>query len=402
MKILRYQTKLAPSAAWLVAGALLAAPISIFAADEDESTHVTTTVSTSGSSSDNDSTIGITVAGSGGGGVGGGGSASSAAIFSDDPVQFTVQTTAASPLEKNAAWLGVAVSDTTEPLSAQLGLKRGEGLVVNLVSSNSPAAGAGLQKNDVLVKLDGQMLVDPAQLRKLVQMHAAGESAKIEYIRGGKHETASAKLITMPTEEAVADGSMDPFKNFQHKFFSNNFKPLQSVDTKQINADVQRALAEAERAVHEAVRESQGKMGDFNMKLQELHQKLGDLAEGGVRLNNNSIVVVKNDAGTVRTLVTKDDSGTYILVADPAKHLTVHDAKSQLLFDGPVDSPADQKKVPAKIWKKVQPMIRQLDENLDSAVPLATPTSPAEPAEPANPATPATPPTPVAPEPPGN
>jgi hypothetical protein len=231
-------------------------------------------------------------------------------------------------------------------------------------------------------------------------MHAAGESARIEYIRGGKHETASAKLIIRPADEAVADGSMDTFRNFQHKF-SNVLKPIQSVDTKQINAEVERAMAEAERTVHEALRESQGKMGDFNVKLQELHQKLGDLAEGGVRLNNNSTVVVKNDAGTVRTLVTKDDSGTYILVADPAKHLTVHDAKSQLLFDGPVDSPAEQKKVPAKIWKKVQPMIRQLDENSDSA-PSALPALPAEPAEPANPASPATPPTPAAPEPPGN
>ena len=285
-------------------------------------------------------------------------------------------------------------------MQRKLGLKRGEGLVVNLVSSNSPAAGAGLQKNDVLVKLDGQMLVDPVQLRKLVQMHTAGETAKIEYIRGGKHETASAKLATMPADEAVADGNMDPFRNFQYKF-ANTLKPIQSVDTKQINADVERALAEAERAVHEAVQESQGKMGDFNIKLKELHQKLGDWAEGGVRLNKNSTVVVKNDAGTVRTLVTKDDSGTYILVADPAKHLTVHDPKSQLLFDGPVDSPAEQKKVPATIWKKVQPMIRQLNENSGSA-PLALPAQPAEPAAPENPAAPATPPTPVAPEPPGN
>jgi hypothetical protein len=148
-------------------------------------------------------------------------------------------------------------------------------------------------------------------------------------------------------------------------------------------------MADAERTVHDAMRQSQDKMGNLNQKLQDLNQKLGDFAAGGVNLSKDSTVVVKNDAGSVRTLVTKDDTGTYILVADPTKRLTVHDANNKLLFDGPVDSPADQKKVPSKVWKKVQPLILQLDENPTPALPTAP-----------EPPTPPTPPTaPTAPEP---
>ena len=88
----------------------------------------------------------------------------------------------------------MGVDETTETLASQLDIKPGEGLVVSYVSSNSPAGAAGLRKNDVLVELDGQMLVDPAQLRKLVQMHAAGDSVNVTFYRAGKKQSATAKL----------------------------------------------------------------------------------------------------------------------------------------------------------------------------------------------------------------
>jgi len=280
---------------------------------------------------------------------------------------------------KDSSWLGVGVFDTTEPLCAQLGLKRGEGLVIEFVSSNSPAAAVGLQKNDVLVRLDGQMLVDSIQLRKLVRMHAEGETVKIEYYRAGKQETASAKLIKMPPAEVIGDAN--PYSNglFQQRL-QNVVRSIPKVDTDKINAEVQRAMAEADRAVAEARRQSQ-KAGDMNQRLAVLQKKLGNFAAGGVNLDNNTTVEVKNDTGSVRTAVKKDDTGTYILVADPAKRATVHDAHNKLLFDGPVDSSDEQKKVPAEIWQKLEPMLKQLDQN-EPPTPPVPPEAPEPPSPP--------------------
>jgi hypothetical protein len=272
---------------------------------------------------------------------------------------------------KESSWLGVAVSDTTEPLCAQLGLKRGEGLVVELVSSNSPAAGAGLQKNDVLV--------DSIQLRKLVRMHAEGETVKIEYYRAGKLETVSAKLVKQPADEVIEDSNPYPNGLFQQRL-QNIVRTIPKVDTDKINAEVQRAMAEADRAVREASRQSQA-AGDMNQRLAVLQKKLGNFAAGGVNLNNNTTVEVKNDLGSVRTVVKKDDTGTYILVADPAKRATVHDADNKLLFDGPVDSTDQQKKVPAEIWQKLEPMLKQLDQN-EPPTPPVPPEAPEPPSPP--------------------
>src|SRR5687768_14418226 len=70
---------------------------------------------------------------------------------------------------KDRAWLGLAAEEASEALGEQLGLDPGVGLVVTHLSDDSPAAKAGLKKNDVLIELAGQALVHPAQLRKLVR-----------------------------------------------------------------------------------------------------------------------------------------------------------------------------------------------------------------------------------------
>jgi membrane-associated protease RseP (regulator of RpoE activity) len=95
---------------------------------------------------------------------------------------------------KELTWLGVSVEEVSEALADQLGLKYGEGLVVNHVSTDSPAAKVELRKNDVLVKFGGQILVDPSQLRKLVQMHPDGDSVKVTFYLGGKKQSVMAKL----------------------------------------------------------------------------------------------------------------------------------------------------------------------------------------------------------------
>ena len=110
--------------------------------------------------------------------------------------QFHYQTPVSE--EKPGAWFGVAISEASEALASQLKLDPGVGLLVNYVTTNSPAATAGLKENDVLVEFDGQKLVHPAQLRKLVAVRKDGDSVKITYYRGGEKKSAQVKLGTAP------------------------------------------------------------------------------------------------------------------------------------------------------------------------------------------------------------
>jgi S1-C subfamily serine protease len=52
------------------------------------------------------------------------------------------------------------------------------------VQPNSPAAQAGLQQNDILKTLNEQILIEPSQLRKLLQTFAEGTDVTLTICAG--------------------------------------------------------------------------------------------------------------------------------------------------------------------------------------------------------------------------
>jgi len=65
--------------------------------------------------------------------------------------------------------IGVSLSEADATLRSQLRLAAGEGLVVTEVIDDTPAAKAGMQMNDVLVKLDGKRLTTVEAINTQVQ-----------------------------------------------------------------------------------------------------------------------------------------------------------------------------------------------------------------------------------------
>jgi membrane-associated protease RseP (regulator of RpoE activity) len=101
----------------------------------------------------------------------------------------------AAPMVEKRPWIGVSVSPAPVVLRHQLKLADGVGLIVEFVQPNSPAAAAGLQPYDLLVKLDDQWLVNAEQFAVLVRMHHAGDQVKLSFVREGAEHTATAKLV---------------------------------------------------------------------------------------------------------------------------------------------------------------------------------------------------------------
>ncbi|HWD18493.1 MAG TPA: PDZ domain-containing protein [Verrucomicrobiae bacterium] len=280
--------------------------------------------------------------------------------------------------KKDVAWLGVAVKETSEELQAQLGLKPGEGLVVTMVMSNSPAEKANLRKNDVLAEMDGQMLMDPLQLRKLVQIHGEGEAVKVTYYRAGKKESAAPKVVKTNWDNAVPDGGEGLFE--YRKF--NDLKDLnrslseqkvmidqqvqRAMESKDVADQMKRAMEEARRSVERAVRDARA----HNKNLGPADSDLAALAESGVDLDNDATMVVKKDYKTARSIVKTDSTGDYVLIADPKRRLTAHDHEGKLLFDGAIETPEQQAAVPKEVWEKVKPMLDQIHLSKDEKTEL--------------------------------
>lgn len=85
-----------------------------------------------------------------------------------------------------APWAGLVTARAPAVLREQLELKHGAGLIVEEVAAGSAAERAGLRQHDVLVALDGQLLVLPEQLTTLLEEWGDDELLTCRVLRGGK------------------------------------------------------------------------------------------------------------------------------------------------------------------------------------------------------------------------
>lgn len=91
--------------------------------------------------------------------------------------------------------LGVSVEDIAGEDRESLGLKEGEsGVRVTAVGADSVARAAGIEKDDVIIRLDGKALsVGKSDLPKILNAITPGKDVDVEIIRNGKRSTLRAR-----------------------------------------------------------------------------------------------------------------------------------------------------------------------------------------------------------------
>ncbi len=103
-------------------------------------------------------------------------------------------------------YLGVEVMPLMNVVRHQLKLLMGAGLSVLHVAPDSPAAEAGVQRHDILQKLDDQWLYQPAQLAALVRGYGAGRKIPLTLLRDGEPRTLTVTLGEREVPEGTAEG----------------------------------------------------------------------------------------------------------------------------------------------------------------------------------------------------
>lgn len=69
-----------------------------------------------------------------------------------------------------------------------------KGVAILEVVEDSPASNSGLQKGDIITKLDDEEISSVAELRYLLYKHSPGDTVNVTYIRNNKTNTVSVKL----------------------------------------------------------------------------------------------------------------------------------------------------------------------------------------------------------------
>jgi Do/DeqQ family serine protease len=91
--------------------------------------------------------------------------------------------------------LGVEGSELNSKVSQEFGIKDTEGFYINKVTKNSGAEKAGMQKGDVIKKLDGQNITTFAELTGYISTKRPNDKVVVTFVREGQTKIASVALI---------------------------------------------------------------------------------------------------------------------------------------------------------------------------------------------------------------
>jgi serine protease Do len=126
-------------------------------------------------------------------------------------------------LEQNGvvhrAYLGVMIQPVNQEVADQFKTKVHSGVIVREVRDNTPAAKAGVQPGDMILKFAGQTVNTPLELQSLVEKSTIGTSQPLVLLRDGKELTVQVVSKELPTDETVASKSTEHGESGSHATF---------------------------------------------------------------------------------------------------------------------------------------------------------------------------------------
>jgi len=96
-------------------------------------------------------------------------------------------------------YLGVETRDVSDDEAATLKLKEAHGAEIINVDHDGPASKAGMQVHDVILQMDGQVIDDEDQLRRILRETPAGKTVTVVISRDGQTQTLSIQMADRRT-----------------------------------------------------------------------------------------------------------------------------------------------------------------------------------------------------------
>lgn len=292
-------------------------------------------------------------------------------------------------------WLGVETSSVPNVVSEQLGLAKGFGLVIDYVVPEGPAAGAGVQQNDIVKMLNDQILMEPGQLAKLVRSFADGTTVTLTVLRKGAEQKISVKLAKHEVPQRGEFFGPRFEKHWKSDDFGKMGQEMERMK-EQLGDEAHGMAHDAMATARMALRKAAGQIGGPGenpgvdqergmardaaevartalRKAAEQARRAGEDARRQTRqirvVSTNDNGVVKStsiDLGKAEVVMTDAQGELKIAGINGKKVLTAKDAQGKVLFSGPVDSKEDLDKVPGDVRQRYDQLQQK---NLPGAIP---------------------------------
>src|SRR5882762_6451799 len=107
-------------------------------------------------------------------------------------------------------FLGVSVEDISKENMSRYGMREVRGVGVTQVIKDSPAEKAGLKKDDVILRFEGESVTSARKLTRLVGEASADQTVRLTISRGGSEQEVSATLAKHDRIQNVFDSAIPP------------------------------------------------------------------------------------------------------------------------------------------------------------------------------------------------
>lgn len=107
--------------------------------------------------------------------------------------------------ETRRGWLGVRIQSVNEDIAETLGTTENNGALVAGITPESPAAQAGIEAGDVILKFDGKDVTSMRGLPRIVAQTPIGKTVEVEALRKGERKTFKVVVGRLSEEEKTEE-----------------------------------------------------------------------------------------------------------------------------------------------------------------------------------------------------
>ena len=106
--------------------------------------------------------------------------------------------------ETRRGWLGVKIQNVNDEIAEALDLNEPRGALVASVTEDGPAAEAGVEPGDLIVRFDGQDVEQMRDLPRMVADTPVGETVRVVVLRKGQTQTLRVTLGRLEDQETAS------------------------------------------------------------------------------------------------------------------------------------------------------------------------------------------------------